>query len=189
MINFQMNHHLGWLVHCPYSHFFRAETKPMPPFSPSGSSQQVPRYRVCYLTTESCLTLSNPMGCSPPGSSVHKSLQAIIVEWVSLPFSWGSSQTRDWTWVSCTGRWFFTTEPPGKSRYRVSAQKYLRNKWGLSFLASYLCLHSTPTHCSLASHFSALSHRQLPQPRRLPGPSSSAVPQLVLQGEVQSLPV
>ena len=42
---------------------------------------------------------------------------ARILEWVAKPSSRGSSQTRDWTYisfVSCiTGR-FFTTEPPGK---------------------------------------------------------------------------
>ena len=34
-----------------------------------------------------CLTLSDPMDCSLPGSSVHRILQARIVEWVAIPFS------------------------------------------------------------------------------------------------------
>ena len=38
------------------------------------------------------------MGCSPPGSSVQGILQARILEWVAIPFSRGSSQSRDWTW-------------------------------------------------------------------------------------------
>ena len=33
---------------------------------------------------QSCLTLCNPMDCSPPGSSVHGVLQARILEWVAL---------------------------------------------------------------------------------------------------------
>ena len=37
------------------------------------------------------------MDCSPPGSSVHGILQATILEWVSVPFSRGSSQPRDRT--------------------------------------------------------------------------------------------
>ena len=41
--------------------------------------------------TQSCLTLCNPMDCSPPGSSVHGILQARILEWVALPFSRESS--------------------------------------------------------------------------------------------------
>ena len=31
--------------------------------------------------TQSCLTLSNPMDCSPPGSSVHGIFQARVLEW------------------------------------------------------------------------------------------------------------
>ena len=34
---------------------------------------------------ESCMTLCDPMDCSPPGSSVHGILQARIVEWVAVP--------------------------------------------------------------------------------------------------------
>ena len=53
------------------------------------------------LVAQSCPTLCNPMGCSPPDSSVHGVLQARILEWVAIPFSRRSSQSRDWTWVSC----------------------------------------------------------------------------------------
>ena len=35
--------------------------------------------------TQSRLTLSDPMDCSPPGSSVHGILQARALEWVPLP--------------------------------------------------------------------------------------------------------
>jgi len=37
--------------------------------------------------TQSCLTLSNPMDCSLPGSSVHGILQARVLEWVAIAFS------------------------------------------------------------------------------------------------------
>ena len=53
---------------------------------------------------QSNLTLSSPTDCSPPGFSVHRILQAKILEWVSISFSRGSSWTRDQTWVSCIGR-------------------------------------------------------------------------------------
>ena len=36
------------------------------------------------LVTQSCLTLCNPMDCSPPGSSVHGILQARTLEWVAI---------------------------------------------------------------------------------------------------------
>ena len=50
---------------------------------------------------QSCLTLFDPMDCSPPGSSVHGTVQAGVLEWVAVPFSRGSSQSRDWIEVSC----------------------------------------------------------------------------------------
>ena len=37
---------------------------------------------------QSCLTLSDPMDCSPPGSSVHGIFQARILEWVAIAVSW-----------------------------------------------------------------------------------------------------
>ena len=39
---------------------------------------------VCVLVTQLCLTLCNPMDCSPPGSSVHGIFQARILEWVAM---------------------------------------------------------------------------------------------------------
>ena len=38
------------------------------------------------LVSQSCLTLCDPMDCSPPGSSVHGILQARILEWVAILF-------------------------------------------------------------------------------------------------------
>ena len=58
----------------------------------------------CCLVTKSCPTLCGPMGCSPPGSSVHRLLQGKILEWVVIFFSRGSSRPRDWTCLSCIGR-------------------------------------------------------------------------------------
>ena len=37
--------------------------------------------------SQSCLTLCNPVDCSPPGSSVRGILQARILEWVAISFS------------------------------------------------------------------------------------------------------
>ena len=55
-----------------------------------------------------CPTLCDPMHFSPPGSSVHAILQARILEWVAVPFSRGSSQSRDQTQVSHIAGRFFT---------------------------------------------------------------------------------
>ena len=40
-------------------------------------------------------TLCDPVDCSLPGSSVHGIFQAIVLEWIAISFSRGSSQTRD----------------------------------------------------------------------------------------------
>ena len=40
---------------------------------------------------QSCPTLCDPIDCSPPGSSVHRILQARIPEWVAMLSSRGSS--------------------------------------------------------------------------------------------------
>ena len=41
---------------------------------------------------QSCLTLSDPMDCSPPGSSTHGIFQARVLEWGAIAFS--ASQTK-----------------------------------------------------------------------------------------------
>ena len=61
-------------------------------------------WKVKVLVAQLCLTLCDPMAWSPPGFSVHGILQARILEWVTIPFSRGSSQPRDQTQVSCIGR-------------------------------------------------------------------------------------
>ena len=49
---------------------------------------------------QSCPTLCEPMDCRLPGSSVHGIFQAIVLEWIAISFSRGSSQPRDRTQVS-----------------------------------------------------------------------------------------
>ena len=83
-------------------------------------------HRCCCLVAQLCLTVCNPMDCSPPGSSVHGILQARTLEWVAISFSRGSSLPRDRTCVSCIADGFFTTEPPGKPK--------------ISLLGSNLCI-------------------------------------------------
>ena len=66
---------------------------------------------------QSCLTMCNPMVCSPAGSSVHGILQARILQLVVISFSRGSSRPRNRTQVSrvsCIAGGFFTGEPWGK---------------------------------------------------------------------------
>ena len=65
------------------------------------------------LVTQLCPILCDPMDCSPPGSSVHRILQARILELVAIPFSRGSSQSRDQTQVSHFAGDSLPSEPPG----------------------------------------------------------------------------
>ena len=60
------------------------------------------RSEVKVKVAQSCQTLCDPMDCSLPGSSVHRILQARILEWVAVLFSRGSLQPTDGTQVSCT---------------------------------------------------------------------------------------
>ena len=56
-------------------------------------------YSVVFNCLQSC--------GGPPASSVHGILQARILEWVAIPFSWESSQFKDGTQVSCIAGGFF----------------------------------------------------------------------------------
>ena len=67
-----------------------------------------PHAVLCWVA-QLCLTLCDPMDCSPPGSSVHGILQARILEWVAMPSSRGSSQPRDRTQVSHIAGRLFTS--------------------------------------------------------------------------------
>ena len=75
--------------------------------------------RVCAQSTQLYPTLCNPLDCSLPGSSVHEIILAIILEWVAISSSSGSSQSKDQTCISCIfciGR-FFTTSATWKVHY------------------------------------------------------------------------
>ena len=63
----------------------------------NGTRVHSPGVKVKVLVTQSCLTLCDPIPCSPPGSSVLGILQARILGWVFISSSRGSSQPRDQT--------------------------------------------------------------------------------------------
>ena len=71
-------------------------------------------YVCVYSAPQLCLTLCDPMDCSPPGSSIHGIFQAVnfslTLEWVAISFARWSFPLRDWTHVSCifctAGRFF-----------------------------------------------------------------------------------
>ena len=74
-------------------------------FSPKKAcSNTYLKSEVEVLVVQAHLTLCDPVDCSPLGFSVHGILQARTPEWVSIPFSSGSSQLGDGSWVSCIFR-------------------------------------------------------------------------------------
>ena len=66
-------------------------------YSPWGCKESVQFSSV----TQSCPTLCDSIDWGLPGSSVHGIFQAIVLEWIAISFSRGSSQPRVQTWVSC----------------------------------------------------------------------------------------
>ena len=62
-----------------------------------------------------CPTLCDPKDCSPPGSFVHSILQARILEWVAIPFSRGSSQSRDRSRFPTLQADFLLSDPSGNT--------------------------------------------------------------------------
>ena len=51
--------------------------------------------------------MTDPTDCSLLGFSLHRILQARILEWVAIPFSRAPSHPRDRAWVSCIAGRFF----------------------------------------------------------------------------------
>ena len=92
---------------------------------------------------QSCLTLSNHVDSSLPGSSVHGILQARILEWVAVPSSRGSSdpgiKPASPAAPAVSGG-FFTTSTPGKPRYPLYLQAIKRDLF-LSYAPVISCLH------------------------------------------------
>ena len=70
-------------------------------FCPHGAKIKTTRVK----SLQSCLTLCDPIDCSPPGSPVYEILQVRILEWVARLSSRASSRARDGTCISCLLHW------------------------------------------------------------------------------------
>ena len=81
---------------------------------------------------QSCPTLWDTMDYSLPGLFVHGILLARILEWIAMPSSRGSSQSRDQTHVSyfsCIDRWILPTSATWESLIE-SRRMHLRHPCG-----------------------------------------------------------
>ena len=90
---------------------------------------------IACLVAQSCLTVCNTLDHGSLGYSVHGILQARIQDWLAIPFSRGSSQPRNQTWISCIAGRFFTSEPPGKP-FRDTLGKFQKSHNASLHLAS-----------------------------------------------------
>ena len=87
------------------------------------------------LVAESCLTLCDPMDCSPPSSSVHGILQARILAWVANPFYGYLPDSGMESGSPALEVGSLLSELPGKWGRRVNMA---RGKWRI-----HLCLAKT----------------------------------------------
>ena len=120
--------------------------------------------------TQLCLTLSDPMDCSPPGSSIHGIFRATVLEWGAIAFS--HIQTYMYLYIYITPGASLVTQmvknPPvmqdtwdhpwiGKILWRRKRQPtrifLLRKSHGQKSLAGY-----SPWHCKEADTTERLTH-------------------------------
>ena len=104
-------HCSGWLQLAFYMILWYSENQHNKYFDPCFSFEYLQESCVlCQHTwnyvpvlnfAQSCLILCNPMDHSPPSSSVHRTFQARILEWVAISYSRGYSRPRDRTCISC----------------------------------------------------------------------------------------
>ena len=127
-------------------------------------------------------TLCDTMRCSLAGSSVHEIFQARILEWVVISLSRGSSQPRDWTFISSllhSQAGSLPLAPPGKiSGYLMFSNS--KNAFCSSSIESESVSHSVVSDSTRSHGLSLLSmefSRQeywnglpFPSPEDLPEP-------------------
>ena len=107
------------------------------------------------------------MDCSLPDSSVHGISQARTLEWVTISFSRGYSQTRDQTYVSCIGRIFHqlaTREAHHASyfsaKFKVSGDSFLL--WCYYHIAKIVRRETNRKPPGKGMHFSNFIERYIP---------------------------
>ena len=132
---------------------------PSPPNAP-GLIPNSPSLDACACVAQSLQsrsTLCDPMGCSPPGSSVHGILLAKILGWVVTPSSRGFSQFRDGTGVSyasCITGGFFIHWATGEAPRCSSIPSY--PSLALSRLPGVLVVKNLPAYAEDGGSISGL---------------------------------
>ena len=89
---------------------------------------------------QSCPTLSDPMHCSPPGSSVHGIFQARVLEWVAISFSNAGKwkvKVKSLSRVQLLGTSWTAAHPPGSSVHGIFQVRVL--EWGAIAFSEIRC--------------------------------------------------
>ena len=119
-----------------------------------------------------CLTLCDPIECSPPGSSIHGIFQARILEWVALFFSRGSPWPRDWTQVSrIVGRHLYHLSHQGSPKKR---RVLIQQQPGGNEVPLLRAIKPNAGHPMLLGHLHGLWYSSRSQPQRKSAGRSSA---------------
>ena len=128
-------------------------------------------YCVC-MCAQSCLTLCDPMDCSPPGFFAHGIFQVRILEWIAISYFRGSSQPRDQTGISCisslAGGFFtvHTTLPPILVLIQLAVTKASSHvSWSMATRLCPIGAWSTMGHrvpCTIQHSYNAFPASQSP---------------------------
>ena len=108
--------------------------------------------------TQSCLTLFSLMECSPPGSFVHGIFQARILGWIAIPFSKGSSQFRNRTWVIKLQSNMTDKKCSTLCSSRLMSPIQRSYLWGIKYLMQYSHCSEHYKHLSLGFFFCLFFH-------------------------------
>ena len=92
--------------------------------------------KVQVSVTQSCLTLCDPVACSPSGSSVHGVLQARVLEWVPKPSSRDLPSPGTEPASTSLQVDSLLSEPPGKCLFYILVF-WPRGTWDVSFSTRY----------------------------------------------------
>ena len=102
---------------------------------------------------QSCPTLSDPMDCSPPGSSVHGIFQARVLEWGAIAFS-------VWLLTPCLVHGFSCLLPRNRLELALTLTSQWASSWwepGTGQEAEFVCHRRTGTQGSNSCYFSEKS--------------------------------
>ena len=81
--------------------------------------------------TQSCLTLSDPMDCSLPGSSIHGIFRETVLEWGAIAFSPNTLVISNWISLLQKNWHFYDNEVEYRDSFDIKSAlcKYIMEIW------------------------------------------------------------